>query len=156
MSKRFGALMTVALLLGGAACSSGGATPLSKAEFTKQASAICAQVTKEIAKVNTQNLDKASPKEQADALEKLIGLSNKAIDDLKDLTPPKDQADDVAKAIDLQRQGTDKIATLTDDVRAGNKIPEARSKEIDAVSTKANAAWDKAGVKKCGSESSSG
>ncbi len=155
MSKRFGAMVTVVLLLGGAACSSSGGTPLSKAEFTKQANAICTRVNKQVDSVTGGNLKTASPSEQADALDKFVGYGSQATKDLEDLKPPKDIADDVKTAVDLQKQGIDKVKALSDEVRAGKQVSKSSSDEVDQIGNRANAAWDKAGIKKCGSESSS-
>ena len=153
MSKRFGAVVAVALLFGLGACSSGGGAKLSKAEYTTKASAICARVTKEIASAEPKNFESASETVQGAAIQKVTDYSNKAISDLKDLQPPDELADNVKSALEVQQKGTDKIEALAKDLSAGKKVPASRYDEISKVGDQSNAAWDKAGIKKCGSGS---
>jgi hypothetical protein len=153
MSKRFGAMVAVALLLGVAACSSSGGAKLSKADYTTKASAICARVTKQIASAEPKNFDTASPKVQGAAIQKVADYSNTAISDLKGLKAPDELADNVKNALAVQQEGTDKIDALAKDLSAGKKVPASRYDEISKVGDKSNVAWDKAGIKKCGSES---
>lgn len=153
MSKRFGAIVAVALLLGVAACSSSGGTKLSKADYTTKASAICARVTKEIASARPKNFASASATEQGAAIQKVADYSNKAISDLKDLNAPDELANGVQKALEVQQQGTDKIDALAKDLTGGKKVPPSLYNEVSKVGERSNAAWDKAGIKKCGSGS---
>jgi hypothetical protein len=153
MSKRFGAVVAVALLLGLGACSSGGGAKLSKADYTTKASAICTRVTKEIKGAEPKNFDTATPTVQGAAIQKVADYSNQAISDLKDLKAPDELADGVKNALQVQQEGTNKIDALAKDLSAGKKVDRSRYQEISKDSDKSNAAWDKTGIKKCGSKS---
>jgi hypothetical protein len=112
---RFPLVIAVAAAL--AACGGSSYKGLTKAEFVKQANAICARGNAESEAVGKQLPKNATPKQIADLFaEKAIPLANKEFDDLAALKPPKEDRDTVKRIIAEARSATEALAKqLKDD-----------------------------------------
>lgn len=82
---------------------------LSVAEFREQANAICAQGSQDIgaAAGPVFGNDSASPEELQEALDAIVSISNRQLDDIDALQAPSDLEDDVAAMIAEGRSATD-------------------------------------------------
>ena len=82
---------------------------LTVAEFREQANAICAQGNQDIgaAAGPVFGNESASPEELQEALDAIVSISNRQLDDIDALQAPSDLEDDVAAMIAEGRSATD-------------------------------------------------
>lgn len=145
LHRSFGLSTAAALLLGLAAC--GGEEPLSRAEYIKQADAICQKFTDRQEKLG-------EPKSVKD-IERLADgtkpLVEEQLKELRGLEAPDAIADDAEAAYDLLERQLPKIdelvaAAKTNDVKKIEKIATDAGK----LDEQANARARKIGLKVCG------
>jgi hypothetical protein len=121
---------------------------LSKAEFVKQADALCVKDQAKIDKIGTAVGDNPTLRQVKDTYtDQLIPAYHEQVDHLRELKPPKADRKTISKMLDDLSTGID---------QAGDSIASLKSlKELDTLGTPAGfAAADKAakayGLQKCG------
>lgn len=124
-----------------AGCGSDDKKTETAASLTTKASAICDQVS------STQNAAA-----QAQSWDKIIPAGDKAMKDLRALTPPDDLKDEYNAYIDAQQKLVDATKPLVDALKANDT---AKAQELQTASKPLNDAADAAakaaGIPKCGS-----
>ncbi len=142
------ALLAATVALAGSGC--GGDEPLTRAEYVKQADAICTDYAARQAKLG-------GPKDVGDiarVAEQTKPLIEERLEKLRELKPPKAVEDSAEEAFDLIERQLPKIDELEDAARAGDA---ARIRSIAASATKldqqARAKTRAIGLKVCGASS---
>ena len=140
-----------ALVAGGCGSSGGGGgDQLSKSEYTKQATKICTDSEKA-----TNNLQQPTkPEEVKPFLQKGIDITQKALDDFKNLNPPSDLSDEHNAVVKAEQAALDKLQEITDSLKGdasdAAKVQKA-SPELDRISKDVDAKLKAAGLPACAS-----
>jgi hypothetical protein len=106
-------LATTTMVIAG--CGGSGAKPLTRAELTAKANAICKTVTGKFA---SKSLN--SQQQLASVVPQLAGFEQKALAELSKLVPPAELADDWKKFVDGAETLAENTAKLSEYVKAKN------------------------------------
>src|SRR3954452_1644553 len=128
----------------------GGGSQLSSSEYKTQATKICTDSEKA-----TNNLKQPTkPEEVKPFLQKGIDITQKALDDFKDLNPPSDLSDEHKAVVSAEQAALDKLQEVTDglkgDASDAEKVQKA-SPELDKISKDVDAKLKAAGLPECAS-----
>jgi hypothetical protein len=126
MAMLVGAMALAALVAG---CGSGDEDPLTKAEFTQQADALCKENSKEVqANFNAlmkqfqgaKSRDK-SDKEKATEIgeEVIIPYYRSKLEDLESLEPPSADEEQISAMLETLREGVEEVEETPDDTLKG-------------------------------------
>jgi hypothetical protein len=131
-------LTLILLSFGPIACGGGSDDAPSKADFAKQANQICQNAEKEL-----QDLGKASSTDEvADQIDKVIGATQKSVDDLKDLDRPEGSAGEAADKFvsavqsDIEDKGIPALEHLRDAIKSKDqKAAQKAYQELQSIQT---------------------
>jgi hypothetical protein len=129
---------------------SGGGDRLSDAEYKTQATKICTDSEKA-----TDALDQPTKAEEVKPfLQKGIDITQKAVDDFKDLNPPQDLEDEHNAVVTAEQGALDKLQEVTDSLKGdasdAAKVQKA-TPELDKISKDVDKKLVAAGLPKCAS-----
>ncbi|MGH9181392.1 MAG: hypothetical protein ACRDY5_06720, partial [Acidimicrobiales bacterium] len=131
---------------GGGGDDSGDGDRLTRAEFLKQANAICKKGDARIDKEAENIDDEADTEEVAAFIEDTVLPETRAqVDDVDDLKPPENLADDVDEALAATRRALDKVE---DD-------PEGAIEDGEEIFADANERLNDLGLTECGDDNES-
>jgi len=147
--------LTLALGLGGAACSSG-SKHLSQAEFSKQGNAICDDYSQRLIGVipSSEKLGTTPPEQLAPAFSKFASIGDDGNNKLKELKPPKDAEASFDKAIALQTAQVADVRSIAASLAKGQALRNADLTKVDKEGDAINPFFDKIGLRHCGSDAS--
>jgi len=141
-----------ALIAGGCGSSGGGGggSQLSASEYKTQATKICTDSEKA-----TNNLKQPTkPEEVKPFLQKGIDITQKALDDFKNLNPPSSLKDEHNAVVAAEQKALDKLQEITDSLKGNasdaEKVQKA-SPELDAISKDVDTKLKAAGLPACAS-----
>jgi len=143
-----------ALIAGGCGSSNdsggGGGSKLSASEYKTQATKICTDSEKA-----TNNLKQPTkPEEVKPFLQKGIDITQKALDDFKNLNPPSNLSDEHNAVVSAEQAALDKLQEITDSLKGdasdAEKVQKA-SPELDKISKDVDAKLKAAGLSACAS-----
>jgi hypothetical protein len=131
-------LTLILLSFGPVACGGGGDDSPSKADFAKQANEICQNAEKEL-----QDLGKASSTDEvADQIDKVIGATQKSVDDLKGLDRPEGSAGEAADKFvtavqsDIEDKGIPALEHLRDAIKSKDQQAAQKAyQELQSIQT---------------------
>src|SRR3954464_13810788 len=131
-------LTLILLSFGPVACGGGGDDSPSKGDFAKQANQICQNAEKEL-----QDLGKASSTDEvADQIDKVIGATQKSVDDLKGLDRPEGSAGEAADKFvtavqsDIEDKGIPALKHLRDAIKSKDqKAAQQAYQELQSIQT---------------------
>ena len=135
MSKRITALAAVvALAVIAAGCGDSGEEALTKAEFVKQADAICKEHDKQV-QVDFQSYieeSKTPPKDEGAKLIETVFFPNieSEIEELRELVPPEGDEDQVTEMLDATEAGLEKAETEPDRILTLEANPFGDAKQL--------------------------
>jgi hypothetical protein len=114
-------------------CGSGDSEPLTKADFAKQANAICAKAEEERNKGSKELADKevASPEEAEVASEALLGPVSTMTEELGELGPPKGDEKQVEAIISAFEAGLAKLEAEPTSERSAFAFAKANELALD-------------------------
>ena len=145
---------SAALIAGGCGSSDdnggGGGSELSASEYKQQATKICTDSEKE-----TDALTQPTkPEEVKPFLQKGIDITQKAVNEFKDLNPPSSLDDEHKAVVDAEQQALDKLQEITDSLKGdasdAEKVQKA-SPELDKISKDVDTKLKAAGLAACAS-----
>jgi hypothetical protein len=144
-----------ALIAGGCGSSDdngggGGGSQLSSSEYKTQATKICTDSEKA-----TDALKQPTkPEEVKPFLQKGIDITQKALDDFKNLNPPSNLSDEHNAVVSAEQAALDKLQEITDSLKGdasdAEKVQKA-SPELDKISKDVDAKLKAAGLPACAS-----
>jgi len=139
----------LALTLG--ACGSGGYSGLSKAEFIRQAEALCRQANAKLAEIGNSFTSKSTITDLQKAyVNQIVPLVNAEIDQLRALKPPKADRAKVSKMLDDFSTGLDQASA---DVKAVKSKQELASIAVPPARRTTNSESNAYGIGRCGDAS---
>ena len=112
------ALVPVLLLALAGGCDGG--ERLSKAEYTKQADAICAKYDEQLESVERELGRADSPEDAAQAIDRGIPIVKEGVAELRKLEPPEELEGDVDRWLELNEESTRSLEELRDAARNGD------------------------------------